>query len=77
MIHTLTAILCVAIPVHLSAAEPTKKPNIVFILADDLGYGDIGSYGQTKIQTPNLDQLAKDGMRFTHGWPVNCLVSFC
>lgn len=61
-------------------ADPTpgsNRPNIVFILADDLGYGDIGSYGQTKIQTPNLDQLAKDGMRFTHGWPVNCLVSFC
>jgi arylsulfatase A-like enzyme len=51
-------------PLPLTAAEP-KKPNIVFILADDLGYRDIGSYGQTKIQTPNLDQLAKDGMRFT------------
>jgi arylsulfatase A-like enzyme len=79
MIHTLTAILCVAIPVHLSAAEPTKKPNIVFILADDLGYGDIGSYGQTKIQTPNLDQLAKDGMRFTQSYAGStvCAPSRC
>ncbi len=42
-----------------------QLPNIVFILADDLGYGDLGSYGQKLIQTPNLDQLAADGMRFT------------
>ena len=41
------------------------KPNIVYILADDLGYGDLGCYGQQKIDTPNLDQLAKDGMLFT------------
>jgi arylsulfatase A-like enzyme len=42
-----------------------KKPNIVFILADDLGYGDLGCYGQTKIKTPNIDRLAAEGMRFT------------
>jgi len=42
-----------------------RKPNIIFILADDLGYGDLGCYGQTKIKTPNLDQLAKQGIRFT------------
>src|ERR1051326_3465170 len=41
------------------------KPNIIFILADDLGYGDLGCYGQSKIQTPNLDKLAAEGMRFT------------
>ena len=43
---------------------PAKKPNIIFILADDLGYGDLGSYGQKLVQTPNLDQLAKEGTRF-------------
>lgn len=43
----------------------TKKPNIVFILADDLGYADIESYGQTKIKTPNLNNLASKGMKFT------------
>ena len=41
------------------------RPNIVFLLADDLGYGDLGCYGQTKIRTPNLDRLAAEGMRFT------------
>jgi len=42
-----------------------RKPNIVFILADDLGYGDLSVYGQTHFQTPNIDQLAKEGMLFT------------
>lgn len=42
-----------------------KKPNIIYILADDLGYGDLGCYGQQKIKTPNLDKLAARGMRFT------------
>ncbi|MDB6034423.1 MAG: N-acetylgalactosamine-6-sulfatase [Verrucomicrobiales bacterium] len=44
---------------------PKHKPNIIFILADDLGYGDVGCYGQTKIKTPNIDKLAEEGMRFT------------
>lgn len=45
--------------------RPPSKPNIIFILADDLGYGDLGCYGQKKIRTPNLDRLAAEGMRFT------------
>jgi arylsulfatase A-like enzyme len=44
----------------------TKKPNIIFILADDLGYGDLGCYGSTKIKTPNIDALAKTGIQFTN-----------
>jgi arylsulfatase A-like enzyme len=47
------------------AGEPTGKPNIIFILADDLGYGDLGCYGQKQIQTPSIDRLATEGMRFT------------
>lgn len=43
----------------------SQKPNIIYILADDLGYGDVGAYGQTKIETPNIDGLAKKGMLFT------------
>ncbi|TLV03453.1 arylsulfatase [Dyadobacter luticola] len=42
-----------------------KLPNIIYIYADDLGYGELGSYGQQKIKTPNLDRLAREGMRFT------------
>tara|TARA_R110002095_G_scaffold159356_2_gene138177 strand:+ start:7256 stop:8623 length:1368 start_codon:yes stop_codon:yes gene_type:complete len=45
------------------AAEP---PNIIYVMADDLGYGDLGCYGQIVIKTPNIDQLAKAGMRFTN-----------
>ncbi len=41
-----------------------QKPNIIFIFADDLGYGEIGCYGQQKIETPNIDQLAKNGIKF-------------
>lgn len=48
----------------LSAAAQ-RSPNVVFILADDLGYGDLGCYGQQKIRTPHLDRLAAEGMRFT------------
>ena len=42
-----------------------NKPNIIYILADDLGYGDLGCYGQKKIETPHIDELARQGMRFT------------
>jgi arylsulfatase A-like enzyme len=45
------------------AAE--RKPNIVFILADDLGYGQLGCFGQKLIATPNLDRMAAEGMKFT------------
>ena len=44
---------------------PATRPNIIFILADDLGYGDLSSYGASDIHTPNIDRLAKEGMRFT------------
>jgi uncharacterized sulfatase len=43
-----------------------SKPNIIFILADDLGYGDLGCYGQERIKTPRIDQMATEGMLFTH-----------
>ncbi|NND08211.1 MAG: arylsulfatase [Saprospiraceae bacterium] len=59
--------------------EPETAPNIIYILADDLGYGELGSYGQELIETPHLDQLAATGMRFTQhysGAPV-CAPARC
>jgi len=46
-------------------SRPGRKPNIIFIMADDLGYGDLGCYGQEKVRTPHIDRLAAEGMRFT------------
>src|SRR5512137_511688 len=60
-------------------AAETKSPNIVFIMADDLGWSKTGCYGQQKIRTPNIDRLAAEGMRFTRaysGAPV-CAPSRC
>jgi arylsulfatase A len=62
----------------LGAATSTR-PSIVFILADDLGYGDIGSFGQKKIRTPNLDRMAREGRRLTQHYSGNavCAPSRC
>jgi len=49
----------------VKADSPQMKPNIIFIMADDLGYGELGCYGQKKIVTPNIDQLANEGTRYT------------
>ena len=54
-----------------------EKPNIVFILVDDLGYGDIGCFGQKKIQTPHLDRLAGEGIRFTQAYAGNAVCAPC
>ena len=48
-----------------AVAAERERPNILFILADDVGYGDLGCYGATLVQTPHLDRLARDGRRFT------------
>ena len=62
-----------------TAMGQRRRPNILFLLLDDLGYGDVGCYGQQKIQTPNIDALAREGTRFTDayaGGPV-CAPSRC
>jgi arylsulfatase A len=76
MIASTATLLLHAVPGTQAAERP---PNFILIVADDLGYGDLGCYGQRKIRTPNLDRLASEGMRFTQhysGSPV-CAPSRC
>src|SRR6218665_1225761 len=66
-------------PIVGQPKKTTKLPNIIYIYADDLGYGELGCYGQQKIRTPNLDRMAAEGIRFTQhysGAPV-CAPSCC
>jgi arylsulfatase A len=77
----LTALWAIAIQASslAMAAQPqpggsSRSPNIIFILADDMGYGDVGCFGATKIKTPNIDSLAKEGILFTDG---HCGASTC
>lgn len=60
-----------------STVNPSAKPNIIVMLADDLGYGDLGCYGATKIPTPNIDRLSRQGLRFTdaHTTSATCTPS--
>ena len=70
-ISTLVAVLWA--PSLAGAAESAERPNIVFIMADDLGYGHLGCYGQEKIKTPNIDGLAAEGTRFTQFYAGHCV----
>ncbi|MSU36599.1 MAG: hypothetical protein EXS36_16165 [Pedosphaera sp.] len=71
-ILTITALL-LALLAALRAADLPTKPNIVFIMADDLGYGDLSCYGAKDIQTPHIDRLAREGMRFTSFYIVQAV----
>jgi arylsulfatase A-like enzyme len=83
LLAVLGALVCLpagamSLPGSFSDA-PGRGPNLIMILADDLGYGDLGSYGQKMIRTPNLDRMAREGVRFTNfyaGSPV-CAPSRC
>src|SRR5687768_6523793 len=73
------AIALITVDLERLLAAESAKLNVVFILADDLGWGELGCYGQQKIPTPNIDRLAAQGMRFTQhysGAPV-CAPSRC
>jgi len=68
-------------PGHEIPQRMSKNPNIIYIYADDLGYGDLGCYGQKKIRTPNLDKMAEEGVRFTQHYsscavcaPARCML---
>ena len=76
VIRTTLTSFAIAILAHSAAsAESTSQPNIVIIFADDLGYGDVGCYGATKIATPNIDRLASQGMKFTDAHSAASLCS--
>ena len=51
----------------------SPRPNLIFIVADDLGYAHLGCYGQRKIRTPNLDRMGAEGMRFTNVYAGGCV----
>ncbi len=73
------AFLCLVLAATGSAAAAERPPNVVFVMADDLGVGELGCYGQKIIRTPRLDRLAAEGMRFTQhysGFPV-CAPARC
>ncbi|HZK60637.1 MAG TPA: sulfatase-like hydrolase/transferase, partial [Anaerovoracaceae bacterium] len=76
MKHKIPLALCASYAI-LSCTSGNKDeslPNIVYILADDLGYGDLSCYGQDKFSTPNIDKLASEGMLFTQHY-TGCTVS--
>jgi arylsulfatase A-like enzyme len=73
-LQTLSAVTATGL---LGAAKPASHPNIIFIYADDLGYGDVSCYGATSVHTPNIDSLAAQGLRFTdaHATSATCTPS--
>jgi arylsulfatase A len=73
MLHRLSALLA-TVAVAATVAFAAEKPNVIVIMADDLGYGDISCNGATAIKTPNIDRLAAEGIRFTSGY---CSASTC
>ena len=64
----ITVLITSCTSVKHTAADSTQKPNIIFIYADDLGYGDVSAYGATKISTPNIDRIAAKGILFTNAY---------
>jgi arylsulfatase A-like enzyme len=69
MVVTLKRLAALAFAMHLGAlaCHAADRPNIILIYTDDVGYGDVGCYGATRVKTPNIDRLASEGLRFTDG----------
>src|SRR5438045_3168542 len=77
-LRTVVLAAAAAIPLVQAQIQPPsdgRPPNIVFILADDLGYGDLSCMGQTLFRTPHIDQLAADGLRFTQCYAGSAVCS--
>ena len=74
-VFMLIAALVVLVPAVASVQQQASRPNIVYIMSDDMGYGDLGSYGSTDIRTPNIDSIARDGVRLTEAYANGVLCS--
>lgn len=75
--QTAAATLSLGLMPGVSTGQQAKQPNIIFIMADDLGYNELGCYGQDKIKTPNLDRMAAEGMRFTQFYSGQAVCAPC
>ena len=75
IVSLIIVVLCAVRAEARAAADAPRRPNVIFILADDLGYTDVGCYGSKYYETPNIDGLAREGMRFTDGYTCgpNCV----
>jgi arylsulfatase A len=73
VLASLITSLCILVSAF--AEDQTQRPNIVVILADDLGWTDLGCYGSHVFDTPHLDRMAEDGMRFTSAYAASCVCS--
>ncbi len=74
IVALLLAALCLPTTFFVSTAGAIEKPNVIVIMADDMGYGDVSCYGATSLETPHIDRLASEGLRFTSGY---CSASTC
>ena len=79
VVYVARFLLTVVVAVLLCSTAHAEKPNIIFVLADDLGYGDLSCYGQSTLKTPNIDRMAAEGMRFTQHYAGStvCAPSRC
>lgn len=70
-------ILFLGLSLSVNAYAKDRLPNIVFVIADDMGIGDLGCYGQTRIKTPNIDRLAEHGLLFTNHYSGSTVSAPC
>jgi arylsulfatase A-like enzyme len=68
MKNSLCSLVALLLLASFAQAQPTRKPNVIFILVDDMGYADLSSFGSKDIRTPNIDRLAKEGVKLTQAY---------
>jgi len=75
LLTSMGLLACTRNPARNEAASSSDKPNVIVVFIDDEGYGDVGCYGATGFQTPHLDRMAAEGMRFTHFYSAQAVCS--